>query len=352
MGVIIYAKVYFRNFHNFISCHLPVEKDYYKILSVSRNSSQEEIKKAFRKLAQIYHPDKNEGNKEAEEFFKLIHDAYEILSHAEKRKKYDSGLQFDLYREEKNIPHYFKVAVDKTTIKLNEELRIEFTYTGEGRFFLKPSFDDFFITGSPFVSFSKIRLIGIEVKETTLAYIIAPVEEGALTIGSATIRIQNKMYRTEPVNIQVMPNECHYSQNKKSDGKPFQYRMIYESISGSEKNRAMKNVSHIVLIPRSHYAETYHRIGFSMKIIFLLWGLLLALRIDQNVFIGMSAGLLFGGITCNLLYLIAKVKPKFRHSKQYHAVRNYLSKGYQSGTDSGSRFISSEWVYYFVSLLL
>jgi curved DNA-binding protein len=63
--------------------------DYYSILGVSKNATNDEIKKAYRKLAVKYHPDKNAGKKEAEEKFKQINEAYEVLSDAEKRKKYD-----------------------------------------------------------------------------------------------------------------------------------------------------------------------------------------------------------------------------------------------------------------------
>ena len=64
-------------------------KDYYKILGVTKSATTDEIKKAYRKLAIKYHPDKNQGNKKAEEQFKEANEANEVLSNPEKRKKYD-----------------------------------------------------------------------------------------------------------------------------------------------------------------------------------------------------------------------------------------------------------------------
>ncbi len=64
-------------------------EDYYQLLGVSKSAAKDEIKKAFRKLAMKYHPDHNKGNKQAEEKFKKINEAYAVLSNDEKRKQYD-----------------------------------------------------------------------------------------------------------------------------------------------------------------------------------------------------------------------------------------------------------------------
>ncbi len=69
---------------------MPVKfRDYYEILGVSRTAKEEEIKKSYRKLARKYHPDLNPNNKQSEEKFKEIQEAYEVLGDQEKRKKYD-----------------------------------------------------------------------------------------------------------------------------------------------------------------------------------------------------------------------------------------------------------------------
>jgi len=64
-------------------------KDYYKILGVARNASASEIKGAYRKLAMQYHPDRNPGDKQAEERFKEMNEAYQVLSDTQKRARYD-----------------------------------------------------------------------------------------------------------------------------------------------------------------------------------------------------------------------------------------------------------------------
>ncbi|HYP47561.1 MAG TPA: molecular chaperone DnaJ [Thermoleophilaceae bacterium] len=70
---------------------MPAVKDPYKTLGVERKASDDEIKKAYRKLARQYHPDRNPGDSASEERFKEVQEAYSILSDADKRKAYDSG---------------------------------------------------------------------------------------------------------------------------------------------------------------------------------------------------------------------------------------------------------------------
>ncbi|TYK50387.1 molecular chaperone DnaJ [Actinomadura decatromicini] len=67
-----------------------LEKDYYKVLGVAKTASQEEIKKSYRKLARKYHPDANKGDTDAEDRFKEVSEAYDVLSDEKRRKEYDA----------------------------------------------------------------------------------------------------------------------------------------------------------------------------------------------------------------------------------------------------------------------
>jgi curved DNA-binding protein len=83
-------------------------RDYYDTLGVSRDATEKEIKKAFRKLAQRYHPDKNPGDAQAEQKFKEINEAYTVLSDADKRAKYDRfGAQWEQYARAGGDPSGF-----------------------------------------------------------------------------------------------------------------------------------------------------------------------------------------------------------------------------------------------------
>lgn len=83
-------------------------KDYYKILGVDKNATEKDIKRAYRKLARQYHPDKNPNDQSAEEKFKSINEAYEVLGNSENRAKYDQlGQSYHRYRQMGGAPEGF-----------------------------------------------------------------------------------------------------------------------------------------------------------------------------------------------------------------------------------------------------
>jgi DnaJ-class molecular chaperone len=107
-------------------------KDYYKILGVSRSATQDEIKATYRKLARKYHPDVNPGDKKAEEKFKEINEAYEVLSDPKKRELYD------------RLGPNWKAGTEFTPPPGWENIRIDFGDFGFGR--PGGGFSDFFET--------------------------------------------------------------------------------------------------------------------------------------------------------------------------------------------------------------
>jgi len=116
-------------------------KDYYKILGVTKNATQDEIKKVYRKLAVKHHPDKNAGNKGAEEKFKAISEAYSVLSDVEKRKKYDElGVNYNQYQQQGNAREDFDWSQWANQGGGNQRTRS--THGDQG--FDESSFSDFF----------------------------------------------------------------------------------------------------------------------------------------------------------------------------------------------------------------
>jgi len=117
-------------------------KDYYKILGIEENASPDEIKKAYRKLAVQYHPDKNPDNKEAEEKFKEISEAHEILSDSNKKSQYDNVRKYgninDSFSQMDDILNRFgfgrggmrRPNIKGQDLRVNIEVTLEEVYSG------------------------------------------------------------------------------------------------------------------------------------------------------------------------------------------------------------------------------
>lgn len=112
--------------------------DYYEILGVSKNATADEIKKAYRTLAFKYHPDRNAGNKEAEDKFKKINAAYDVLGDAAKRRNYDLGANqnYQSYQNQntysnaqyQNAYEDFYSAFYRANTNSNQNRRYQYTY--------------------------------------------------------------------------------------------------------------------------------------------------------------------------------------------------------------------------------
>lgn len=125
-------------------------RDYYKVLGVDKKASADEIKKAYRKMAKKYHPDTHPGDKIAEEKFKEANEAYEVLSDAQKRKKYD---QFGAQGQFRN-----GVDFDPSAYGFGNNVRYEYRQAGNSDF--SDFFNMFFGGSSPFDPFGEDGLFG------------------------------------------------------------------------------------------------------------------------------------------------------------------------------------------------
>ena len=123
------------------------KRDYYEILNVSRRAAPDEIKKAYRKMALKYHPDRNQGDKEAEEVFKEASEAYEVLSDPQKRDLYDrfghaglqnsgfTGFSFDDLFNSDVFGGFSDIFHEhRSFIKSRKTVKVVFTYKDNGQF--------------------------------------------------------------------------------------------------------------------------------------------------------------------------------------------------------------------------
>lgn len=133
-------------------------KDYYKVLGVARGASADEIRSAYRKLAMKYHPDRNAGNKQAEDKFKEVNEAYQVLSDTQKRARYDQlGSAYSDYQRRGGTPGGFNWGDWGTSPGGTRSQAVDFNdlFGGSGGF--SDFFNSFFGGASGSVEFGQPR---------------------------------------------------------------------------------------------------------------------------------------------------------------------------------------------------
>ncbi|HNQ13561.1 MAG TPA: DnaJ domain-containing protein [Bacteroidia bacterium] len=320
----------------------------YAVLNIDSKADEKSIRQAYYQLAHLYHPDKNQGSKEAEEHFKRIKSAYEILIDPKQRKAYDEkhSLKFEFGGSKEDITHRFEVSLDKEHCSYGEELELSFFYTGEGRYFKKPELQGFEISGKPYVNFQQVQVDGQVVKRTQLKYIIAPIETGILEIGQAFIRIHEKLFQTKPIHLNVYSNACHYLQGHESDGKPEKVHLHYKNIIKRNAQTLTEWQNHSIIIPRSAKAEMLHDHGRMIKLAFSLLGFVLAEYTGQHSLLGMLVGNIVGGLATTLYYSLHQCKNRWRDFSRNKTVEHYRNLDYRYGKQTGSGFLNHSFVYF------
>jgi curved DNA-binding protein len=166
------------------------QKDYYQILGVSKNATDAEIKKAYRKLAMKYHPDHSKGNKNSEEMFKKVSEAYAVLSDKEKRQQYDTFGSTDFHQR------YSQEDIFRN-VDLGDILR-EFGFGGQGTRFS-------FGGGSPFSGpFGGHQRRQAPVKGSDLVYELPLTLREVASGTSKTVAFQHQG-RSENITVKIPP---------------------------------------------------------------------------------------------------------------------------------------------------
>jgi len=228
------------------------KSDYYAVLGVHKTDSQATIKSVYYRLAKQYHPDKNPGNTEFAERFKEINEAYMTLSDVQKRKEYDSLSNGRMRgRQEENLPfvYYLKFNASKTFIKQFEEVKFEFKFPSEARFFKRQKFDDWYIVEGPNVIHADVEIDGVKRKETQIHYILAPLKIGSLSLEAPSVVINNKRVNANPLYFTVQPQQCYVNPLDTAVGTPLILEM--EKKETIKTRNFIKNITRkrLVLIP-------------------------------------------------------------------------------------------------------
>ncbi len=327
-----------------------MQKEYYKILGLTTSASPEEIKRAYHRLAKLYHPDITGGNSGYAELFKEVNEAYQVLSDRDRKMRYDLGLNNFIIIPKVTFDPYLVAQIDNKEVQLNDEFEITFRYIGEGRVFRKPENRLLVYLSSPVVEHRMIPAGNGEVKETSLTYTVCALDTGRLDIPEATIYINNRQFASAAFTIDVKENACYFKSDQTASVKPYTIHLNKEQ-EVTTNFRRIFIYRQLVLIPRSAFAYYYHQIGASIKIIFTIVGFLLAVLYNFNWVAGIVIGSFAGGLILHSMYLLTGVKSKFYHALKYKTVVKYLDDNYRPGRDPSYGIFAEKAFYILMQML-
>lgn len=306
-------------------------EDYYRILGVDSGVSQEGIRKAWLDMAHRYHPDHNGGDQASNDLFISIREAYRVLSSPELRASYDKSRKPELFKS--NVRPYLKESVDRRSVGVFSEIRLNYSYTGNGTLLQRPVFDGFRMATRPYVSHRTVSINGVLVKETSLTFVLIPLRTGVLQLEPASIMISGEKVFSGPVQIIAVPVSCAFMENAIANGKPLDFQ-LFRTIpaKGGRFPIGESKASHVVLISRSSSARVFHGLGISMKVVFTIWGCFIwANHMSSHFYLGAIIGNLVGGINVWLMYNLARVRSRYSGARQTALVNEYLECGYVEG---------------------
>jgi hypothetical protein len=303
--------------------------DFYELLGVSHRAGKEEIKKAFYRLAQAYHPDKNPGDAIAAEEFKKINEAYQTLSDPEKKFRYDQINGVGEKGDKSQEVYFLHQTASHNKILLNEEVEICFAFPSDGRFFKREKFTGWFLSSGPIVERQEIIYEGKIVKQTLLKYVLSAQMHGTIIIPPASVTIQNKRISGEALAFTVSPNACFFREGEMAGSNPYQVSLYYLKEIKAEKFTKTIRQEHIVLIPRSNVAAYVH---FSWKYIDLAIKILVITILHflgMRFILALGISIILSMLLKQVYFKIKKVKQARTRAYQHPLIKKYLLQGYE-----------------------
>lgn len=306
-----------------------MNQDHYRLLGVMPDAPQEEIRRAYHRLAKQHHPDRNPGDASAAERFRAVHEAYQVLSDPHKRAAFDLQRMGREASEALLTKAYLDVEISKVSLHRNEELELQFTFPAEGRAFRKPRLHGWEICSGPGVSHRFREVDGVLVRETVLRYTLSPLRTGRLLIPPAHLQYARQPCVSGALVVEVSEGDCYFSEGRPAGIDPLRYRLTREQVTVTARFRKTVAVQRCVLVPRSDYAAWYHRVARSIKVVMSLTGIAWAAFAGWPLVMGFLSGVVVGGVQVVLMYRMAGVRSRGVRGPGFSTLVKYQQEGYR-----------------------